>query len=276
MRALVFDLDDTLLNSNKQIGPGTYRVLMNWLDRGEQIYLATSRPIRSVRRFIPPELLCRISAITLNGAVIYEIAEPAYQAARLGDAAKEALSYLLSRDSIHLTVEILGEHFASNIPLSEKQLWDIHSASADMLIEISSVNYAHVSKIAIDGQGQQLNDELTWLRAKEHFNPIPAQGNTFINLVSGAMDKADALTYLASKHRIDLSQVIVFGDDEPDRGMLKIAGLAVAMDNAIPAIKANADTTIGHHDDDCIGEFIESSLDQLMANNPRQSRGTAD
>lgn len=264
MRVLAFDLDDTLLNSHKQIAPGTYRTLVNWLDRGQRIYLATSRPIRSVRRFIPSELLARVSVITLNGAVVYDLDGEIYQAARLGHEAREVIEYLKPKSSIHLTVEILGEHFASNTCLTEQQLWDIHSASLDMLIQMNKVDYERVAKIAIDGRGQRLIDELNWLRTRENLNPIPALNNTFINLVPRAMDKSGALKYLTDKHNIDISKTVVFGDDEPDLGMLKIAGLSVAMQNAIPAVKATSDITICHHDEDGIGYFIETSLNRLM------------
>lgn len=52
----------------------------------------------------------------------------------------------------------------------------------------------------------------------------------------------------------------MFGDDIPDLGMMKIAGLSVAMANADISIKAIADIAIGHHDDDIIGAFIDDGL----------------
>jgi hypothetical protein len=139
----------------------------------------------------------------------------------------------------------------------------------DMLVEIDKVDYETVVKIAIDGRGRQLTDELTWLRTNNHLNPIPAMNNTFINLVPRTVDKSAALVYLINKHGIDISRTVVFGDDEPDLGMLKIAGLAVAMENATPEVKAIADIIVGHHDSDSIGYFIEHELDPLMSKVPR-------
>ena len=52
----------------------------------------------------------------------------------------------------------------------------------------------------------------------------------------------------------------MFGDDIPDLGMMKIAGLSVAMANADKSVKAIADVVIGDHDDDIIGRFIDDRL----------------
>jgi Cof subfamily protein (haloacid dehalogenase superfamily) len=260
MRALALDLDDTLLNSSKSIDPNTYTALLKWLSRDNKVYFATSRPIRSVRRFIPTQLLDRATTITLNGAVVHEANHLAIQTLSLGAIAREAVDYLTKKSSAHLTIEMSGEHFASNTKLSEDQLWNIHSARADMLIRMEDVDYDQVVKIAIDGRGRKLTNELTWLRKKQQLNAIPALNHTFINLLPKDIDKSKTLENLAARDGIELSDVIAFGDDEPDLGMLKIAGLSVAMGNATPAVKASADMVIGHHNDDVIGPFIEARL----------------
>jgi Cof subfamily protein (haloacid dehalogenase superfamily) len=262
MRALALDLDETLLNSNKSVGTDTVRALFKWLDSGEKIYLVTSRPIRSVRKFIPSDLLNRVTTISLNGAVVCHPNGERIKMMTLGDNAREIVERFENQDHLHLTVEFAGEEFASNVMLSERQLWDIHAAHPGMLIPINNICYEEVVKIAIDGMGRKLTNELTWLRSNENLNPIPALNGTFINLLPRQMDKADTLAKQATEHGIPLSGIIAFGDDEPDLGMMKIAGLSVAMKNAIPAVKQVADIIIGHHDDDVIGHFIEHELNQ--------------
>ena len=88
IKVLAFDLDDTLLDSRMRIGAKTLEALEEWLARGRHVFLATSRPIRAVKRFVPENLLNRCQAITLNGVVSqFGQGEPAVYA-RLGKVGK--------------------------------------------------------------------------------------------------------------------------------------------------------------------------------------------
>ena len=51
--------------------------------------------------------------------------------------------------------------------------------------------------------------------------------------------------------------IIAFGDDYADIGMLKLAGRGVAMGNAVEEVKAIADVVIGTNDEDGIAAFLE-------------------
>jgi phosphoglycolate phosphatase-like HAD superfamily hydrolase len=64
MKALIFDLDGTLLNSEKRIGNLTRQALLDCHEAGYRLILATSRPIRAVRQFVEPEILDLCLSIT--------------------------------------------------------------------------------------------------------------------------------------------------------------------------------------------------------------------
>ena len=67
-RAVVADLDRTLLRTDKSISRYTRQVLREWETYGACLYAATARPERAIadyRRIIPFR-----SAVTLNGARI--------------------------------------------------------------------------------------------------------------------------------------------------------------------------------------------------------------
>lgn len=55
---------------------------------------------------------------------------------------------------------------------------------------------------------------------------------------------------------ITSGDIIAFGDDYADIGMLKLAGVGVAMGNAIAEVKAVADIVIGTNDEDGIAEYL--------------------
>jgi Cof subfamily protein (haloacid dehalogenase superfamily) len=263
MKALVFDLDETLLNSNKEIGRQSYSALCRWLKKGKQIILATSRPIRSVRKFIPPAFLEQVTTITLNGCIVHEPDGSFAKTANLGEIASGVVETLLTDKSfqpVYFSLEFHGEGFASNGRLTKQQLWDYHAATPDMVINLDKVNYHEVTKIAIDGIGNDLSAELAWLNSNNQLNAIAAINNTFINVVPKSVDKSHTLTTIIKERDIKPEEIAVFGDDIPDLGMMQIAGMSIAMANSHQLIKDIADITIGHHNDDIIGAFIDEML----------------
>lgn len=70
--------------------------------------------------------------------------------------------------------------------------------------------------------------------------------------------KESAIKMICDKCGINLSNVIAFGDDHADIEMLKLAGLGVAMGNAIKEVKAAADIVIGSNDEDGIAVYLEN------------------
>lgn len=55
---------------------------------------------------------------------------------------------------------------------------------------------------------------------------------------------------VCEEYHIDVSEIITFGDDYADIGMLKLCGIGVAMGNAIQEVKyiANAITILNKED----------------------------
>jgi len=255
VKILVFDLDDTLLNRNKVIGPATRVALNEWIDSNGTVVLATSRPSRAVRRFIDPELLSKSHQITLNGAVCQSQGDTRV-IATLGARAAELISNAPFYDDVHFSIELMGEHFASNREMSRDELAHYHSATPEMVLPLGAVDFDQVVKLAIDGLGDSLMSHEEWLTGFG-FRIIPALNGTFLNVVHPSVDKSATLAWLLQKIDGKVEDVVAFGDDIPDLGLFEMAGTRVAMDNAVPELKASADLVIGDCDDDAIGEFIQ-------------------
>lgn len=66
--------------------------------------------------------------------------------------------------------------------------------------------------------------------------------------------KALAVRRLAG--RIGADRIVVFGDNNNDISMMKIADLSVAVDNAVDAVKEAADIVIGPNTSDSVARFI--------------------
>lgn len=259
MKALVFDLDDTLLNSAKEIGPRTRSALDKWLASGREIVLATSRPIRKVRAFLPAELLRVCEIITMNGAVQHSRGKPTYKAPGVGEAARRLIERYPMGHPIHVTLEIDGEQFAANYDSTDEELMRWNAATPDMVMTLEEVDYTQVAKIALSRWGRHMQDQIPWL-AGLGCDLILAENGTFINVVAPGVDKSTTLARHFAAKGWGRSDVAVFGDDLPDIKMMRLSDHAVAMANAKSEVKAVAHQLIGHCDEDAIGPFLERWL----------------
>ena len=61
-------------------------------------------------------------------------------------------------------------------------------------------------------------------------------------------------------HGWSLDELLVFGDEENDIGMLKAAGVGVAMANGCDAARSAADFVTHGNDENGIGAFIDRYL----------------
>ena len=72
--------------------------------------------------------------------------------------------------------------------------------------------------------------------------------------------KEESIKILAQKLNINLSEIISFGDDFNDIGMLKLCGKGVAMQNAIPQVKEITSFITATNDEDGVAKFLEENL----------------
>ena len=59
---------------------------------------------------------------------------------------------------------------------------------------------------------------------------------------------------------LSTDEVIAFGDDFADIGMLQLCGRGIAMGNAIDEVKQKADFVIGGNDEEGIAEYLKRLL----------------
>ncbi len=70
--------------------------------------------------------------------------------------------------------------------------------------------------------------------------------------------KENAILHMCKECGISTNEIIAFGDDYADIGMLKLCGIRVAMGNAIDEVKAVANQVIGDNDSDGIGCYLQN------------------
>ncbi|WLD56867.1 HAD-IIB family hydrolase [Salinispirillum sp. LH 10-3-1] len=262
IKAIVLDLDFTLLKRNKTVGERTLESLIEAHEQGYTLIIATSRPIRVVRGLVPAELLERTTLITLNGAVVHEFTrDHQWQMSCLGLEAKHLVAALREQEPpIQITAECWGENFATNREYCAETLRAKQHAQPDMVKSLDDIDYGWLSKITADGQGNSLEHLLAWQDDYSDLRFIPADDHRVINIVPASVGKSKTVEQLLARMNIAPTDVVAFGDEIPDIRLLELVGLGIAMGNAKPEVKAVADLVIGDCDDDPIADFLQVSL----------------
>lgn len=78
-----------------------------------------------------------------------------------------------------------------------------------------------------------------------------------LELIPPNVNKARALRTISERLKIDVSQIIAFGDGENDVEMLKTAGYGVAMAQGMESPKEVADFITVSNDEGGVGVFLD-------------------
>ena len=265
---IALDMDGSLCTTDKRITPYTAAVLERAAAAGALIVPATGRFYKGLPAELRDEPFLRY-CITINGAHVYDAAlDRTVSAAELPLArALDAMEYLDSQDVIY-------DCYQGDWGWITRRFWEIapeyvpdrhYLKMLRVLREPVDELKAHlrktgrnVQKILIYTHTDAIQDELLkTLPVRFPDMVVTSSARHNIELNAPAANKGAALRALAEALEIPRERVMAVGDGLNDRTMLEAAGLAVAMGNAHPAIKAIADYVTDDCDHDGAAKAIE-------------------
>lgn len=267
-KAIAIDLDGTLLNTKSQVSARNRLAIDSCVSSGLPVIIATARTERSVRRLIGEELANMCSLVMMNGTIARGRAPLSgiIREAMPPEAAADIVALILEMEpSVRITIELDGFEFGCNQHLDAAMLWQTNSATPDMVLSLEETVARTPAKISVSGSGRDLSllaREIT-SRFSDSVTVVPSDNMTFLNIPSAKASKPAALRHLLSSQQITLDQVIAFGDDVPDIGMLKECGIPVAMGNAFPEVKAICKYQTAGNDEDGVALALEKMLQTL-------------
>ncbi len=249
-RLLLFDLDGTLLRSDKTISQATREVLHGCREKGVLIGVVTSRGEQNALSFIEelqPELL-----IVSGGALVKYNGEYLYRA----EFSKEE-----TRQMIAAAREVCGEDCEITIDTPDSHYWNYrvdpkkqdHSWGDSIYTDFEDFEESSLKmcvQIFEDSQARQLQKLL------QECDCIRFSDGYWYKFTKKAATKEKAIMEVCAVCGIDPEEIIAFGDDYADIGMLRLCGRGVAMGNAVTEVREAADLVIGGNDEDGIAEYL--------------------
>ena len=270
IKLLSLDIDGTILTREKKLTDRTRTAIESAYDLGIAIALVTGRPFQG----IPDELMSLKGlgyVISSNGAVMKDLIHGmCLRTANLdSEPALEIIDMLRPLDLVYAAfVDGVGycelEPFNRHIgmidnPGLETYIRKSRRITYDMegVLRGSKNGVENIWFIAHDqAERDELNQEI-----KNKWNVRTVlTGKVDVEVGSPEADKGLALSKLAEHLSVDKSGIMAIGDNDNDIGMLKAAGIAVAMGNADENVKRIADLITDDNNDDGAAKVIERIL----------------
>lgn len=250
IKLIAIDLDGTLLTSQKKVSDRTQNGL-KCLPPDVLVVIASARPPRSVRH-IYQQLGLTTWQINYNGALIWD--EPAKQAIfhrpMAADTARQIIE--ASRDmyeEVLISCEVMDRWYTDRV--DDKYATETAKIfKPDVIAPYETFCNQPITKVMLLGEPVVLSrlETLVLERFGEKVTVVQTDRD-LLQIMDKRVSKAVALQKVANFHKIKPSQIMAIGDAPNDVGMLQLAGVAVAMDNAADVVKKSAHWIAPSNDD---------------------------
>lgn len=247
MKAIITDLDRTLLRTDKTVSEYTYSVLKKCHDRGMLLMAATARPERAVldyRAQIGFEAMT-----TLNGARIV-LPQSIIENGISSSDAETILEKVIKIPDLVLSMET-GDGIFSNVPIPE---WNAAVFFDFPALPTNSVIY----KLLLSSNEKDICPEVERALTSDTYMTV-AEGK-LIQIMDREATKWNGINSMLEAVGIDAKEAVYFGDDNDDIEAIKNCGMGVAVSNAIDEVLAAADFVTESNDMDGVARYLEKYL----------------
>ena len=249
-KLLLFDLDETLLRSDKTISKRTLEVLERCREKGYLIGVSTSRGEANSLHYIselqPDVIICS------GGAVVKYKGQYIYRA---------EFTMEETNQMIQTVWEICGKDCRIAVDTLESHFWSGHmdeDERANGWEDTVLADFSNLNEKALKLCAEIFKPELAKQLAEilSGCDCMKFSDSEWYKFTKKEATKEYAIKVFCEWSGVPLQNVTAFGDDLPDIGMLQLCGVGVAMGNAIAEVKAVADIIIGTNDEDGIAEYL--------------------
>ena len=260
-RAIALDLDGTLTNHDKVVTPRTRQALLQAESKGAIIILASGRPTYGI---VPVAECLELEKrggyiLSYNGGNIVNAKTGEKLFSQFLPDAVIPILYKYAKEKNHALLGYAGNEIITEMPddqyvKEESRINKMNIRKVDNLLDALE---PHPTKLLMTG------DPTDMIKAEEELVEILGEkmdifrsAPFFLELAPKGIDKAQSLLRLLSKINLTPADLMAFGDGYNDLSMLKLAGVGVAMANAAPEVRADADYVTLSNEEDGVAEAL--------------------
>ncbi|MHC5228563.1 Cof-type HAD-IIB family hydrolase [Enterococcus sp. LJL99] len=264
IKLIAIDLDGTLLDSKKEISLRSKTALMEAKAAGVKVVLCTGRPLKAIEVYLE-ELGLRDNgdySITFNGGLV--------QKNESGEIMEKALMPLEDIHELHelavvlnVPLDVLSDGLVLQLPSSPdypsiySELNNLLTFEAAQLEQLSADGVYNKAVVALEAE--YLDEQIKKIPSEfyDRYEVIKTRKN-LLEFMPKGITKAYGISLLAKDLGIKQEEIMTIGDEENDLPMIEYAGLGVAMENAVPEVKAAAQVITDTNDRDGVAKVVET------------------
>lgn len=259
---IVFDLDGTLLKNDRSATESSKEYLKKLKDMGYIIVIATGRIYESVK-----DVMNGFDSfnyiITDAGASCYDVSNNSI-----------IFNNPIELETAKKLKELYNENYAFIDICNKHKIYRCHGITSDNYFIDSTQDWdyifnnckeiSHISiKMKNNDQVMKIYNELKTIFSELDINIMQDSfsDRKWIETVKKGCTKYNAISKLATYLNISNENIIAFGDGLNDIDMIKNCGVGVALINALPQVKENANfVTTYDNNNEGVVEFLKEYL----------------
>ncbi|MBC1640472.1 Cof-type HAD-IIB family hydrolase [Listeria welshimeri] len=274
-QAIILDIDGTLLNDDKKISPETKKALITAQQNGVKLILASGRPTTGMHLYAEQLEMEKYHGllVSYNGAKVVDCQtkEELFNQTLTIAEGKAVLEHM-KQFEVKVMIDKDDYMYVNNV-------YDCYITYKDE--EINIIQYEsrggnfklcekedlaafldyRINKIltAGDPDYMQKNYQAMMAPFKNTLNCV-FTADFYFEFTAKNIDKAKALDTVLTPMGIHAENIIAFGDGHNDITMVKYAGTGIAMDNAVPELKAVANSITLSNNKDGIAHVLNNFI----------------
>lgn len=248
IKAIFTDLDDTLLRSDKTISAYTMEILQKCRQKGILVGFCTARGESCTQFFLdqahPDISITSGGALAkYHGQIVYEDPLSVEETRFLLDSGRCA-----KEGPYVMAVDTKKGYYRNDDGKVSKDWGEVFRTDfADFDQEAMRFLIVTPDERVVANLAQKV----------ENCNYLNFLNTNWYRISKNGASKENAIAKIGEYLHIRPEEMIAFGDDYGDMGMLRYCGTGCAMANAMADVKPAADVVIGSNDEDGVAHYLE-------------------
>lgn len=270
IRLVAFDLDGTLLDTNKKISERTEKALLKAADSKVILVSATGRTYTAI-----PETVKSIKGlryiISSNGATIYDnVKKEIIYSDSIREEAVERIYEILKHRKLMVEVSVGGVAYTDSFYYNMAKLNLLSYRTNRYVVEtrtpvddclaFMTEHKNGIENININFENQEEREELRDLMEEIPGCNVTSSFAHNIEIGGENSTKEKALRYICRAENIETENVLSFGDSDNDVSMLRMSGLSAAVSNGTKDAKEAAKIITSSNDEDGVAVVLEKMI----------------
>lgn len=249
--AVFIDIDGTLLDNNGRLSERNKNAVLRTREKGHYVFINTGRALGNISKDMFSVFRFFDGYIAGSGCYTYFRDKVISEKNFALPVIKDIVADVLKDPGLWCVLEGKYDIYGiNNVP----EAWNIRHPILNIGDFSDKYGDPPIEVIAV---GKTVPSEMV-----QKYSDVAEiiQMTDFADFIQPDCSKAFAMLSLAGALGIPASRCIAIGDSENDIPMLQSAGIAVAVENAVPALKKYADLITAANTDDGVAKALEKLL----------------